>query len=120
MSNNDPRDFKSLSEYFNIIFVDAPCSGEGMFRKEPETVNEWSMANVELCAARQRRILQDIWPSLAPGGYLVYSTCTFNHFENDGNLEFLINEMGAEPVDVAGFAGNSEYGNILKTSHGGF
>ena len=120
VSNNDPRDFKSLSEYFNIIFVDAPCSGEGMFRKEPETVNEWSMANVELCAARQRRILQDIWPALAPGGYLVYSTCTFNHFENDGNLEFLINEMGAEPVDVAGFAGNSEYGNILKTSHGGF
>ncbi len=118
--NNDPRDFKSLPGYFNIIFVDAPCSGEGMFRKEPEAVNEWSMANVELCAARQRRILQDIWPALAPGGYLVYSTCTFNHFENDGNLQFLINEMGAESVDVAGLAGNSDYGTILKTPHGGF
>lgn len=100
VSNNDPRDFTRLSNYFDVILVDAPCSGEGMFRKEPEVIKEWSPANVALCAGRQKRILQDIWPALAPGGYLIYSTCTFNHFENDDNLQYLADEFGAEIVNA--------------------
>ena len=100
VTNNDPKDFSRIKEWFNIIFVDAPCSGEGMFIKDPAAIREWSPANVDLCASRQKRILQDIWGSLQEGGYLVYSTCTFNRFENDGNLEYIVGELGAEVVEM--------------------
>lgn len=116
VTNNDPADFGAFEEQFDIIVVDAPCSGEGLFRKEPEAVAEWSPANVELCAQRQRRILADIWPALAPGGYLVYSTCTYNKFENDGNLEFLCRELGAEVVKLVAPEGSG----IIETPGGGF
>ena len=95
VTNNDPSDFGDFEGYFNLIVVDAPCSGEGLFRKDSQAVGEWSPANVNLCAQRQQRILADIWPALAPGGYLVYSTCTYNKFENDGNLRFLQEALGA-------------------------
>lgn len=83
VTNNDPKDFGFLEGFFDIVVVDAPCSGEGMFRKDPQAKEEWSEANVELCSRRQTRILHDIWNSVAPGGTLIYSTCTFNTKENE-------------------------------------
>lgn len=120
VTNNDPRDFDKLSGYFDIVFADAPCSGEGMFIKEPQSINEWSIANVELCAARQRRILQDVWPAVAPGGYLVYSTCTFNHLENDSNLQFILDELGADIVREASVLDAIEGAKVLRTKSGGY
>lgn len=87
--------------YFDFILVDAPCSGEGMFRKDPSAVKEWSAQNVEISAARQKRILSDIWPALVPGGYLAYTTCTFNVYENDQNVEWMCSTLGAEVVDLS-------------------
>ena len=116
VTNNDPADFGAFEELFDVVVVDAPCSGEGLFRKDPQAAGEWSPANVNLCAQRQQRILADIWPSLAPGGYLVYSTCTYNKFENDGNLKFLCEELGAEAVKLVAPEGSG----IIETPGGGF
>ncbi len=89
VTNNDPADFAALHEWFDVIVVDAPCSGEGMFRKDEAAVSEWSLDNVAICAARQKRILADIIPSLRPGGLLVYSTCTFNKSEDEDNATWI-------------------------------
>tara|TARA_B100000780_G_C21094069_1_gene441107 strand:- start:41 stop:1441 length:1401 start_codon:yes stop_codon:yes gene_type:complete len=89
VTNNDPKDFSALNSFFDLIVIDAPCSGEGMFRKDEAARNEWSLDNVKLCASRQKRIIDDVWDSLKPGGHIVYSTCTFNHFENEENLKWL-------------------------------
>ena len=86
ITNNDPSHFDRLNVQFDVIVVDAPCSGEGLFRREPEAMNEWSPEAVKLCATRQQRILADIWPALKPGGVLIYSTCTYNSLENEENL----------------------------------
>jgi len=88
---------------FDFILVDAPCSGEGMFRKDPSAIAEWSEESVKMCAARQKRILADIWIALKPGGLLAYSTCTFNLYENDGNISWLKSEFGAEIFDLYEF-----------------
>ena len=117
VTNNDPADFAPFEEFFHLIVVDAPCSGEGLFRKDPQAVEEWSPANVNLCAQRQQRILADIWPALRPGGYLVYSTCTYNKFENDGNLSFL-ESLGAKILTTTFLATPSESG-IISTEKGG-
>ena len=86
VTQNDPSDFSKLSGFFDLIVVDAPCSGEGLFRKDLEAVKHWSKENVELCALRQQRILSDVWPSLKTGGTLVYSTCTYNQVEDENVL----------------------------------
>ena len=96
VTSDDPSAFGSLPGYFDIILADVPCSGEGMFRKDDEAVKQWSEDNVALCQARQRRILADVWPSLAPDGVFVYSTCTFNRFENDLNVLWAAEELGGE------------------------
>lgn len=96
VTNNDPKDFERLNGWFDLIVADVPCSGEGMFRKEPSAIAEWSPDNVRLCAARQRRIVADVWPALSEGGWLIYSTCTFNSSENDGNAEWICRELRAE------------------------
>ena len=118
VTNNDPADFGAFEGTFDLIVVDAPCSGEGLFRKEPEAMEEWSPANVELCAQRQQRILADIWPALKPGGYLVYSTCTYNKFENDGNLEWMVETLGCNNETLSLCTIASESGIIL-TEKGG-
>lgn len=100
VTNNDPKDFSALNHFFDIILVDAPCSGEGMFRKDTGAINEWSEANVKLCAERQQRILADVWGALKPNGYLIYSTCTYNLLENEQNVEWLLREFDAEPVNI--------------------
>ena len=116
VTSDDPRAFSSLTGFFDIIVADVPCSGEGMFRKDEEAQNQWSEDNVALCEARQRRIIADVWPSLACGGLFIYSTCTFNRYENDGNVAWVAEELGAEPLlkeDVAG-----GYEGVIKTGLG--
>ena len=95
-----PAEFAPLRGFFDVIAADVPCSGEGMFRKDEGARAEWSPAAVETCAARQRAILTDIWDCLREGGYLVYSTCTFNRAENEDNVRFVCQELGAEVVAV--------------------
>lgn len=100
ITNNDPEDFSRLPGFFDVIIVDAPCSGEGLFRKDPHAMQEWSSANVELCARRQRRILKDVWPALKTNGLLIYSTCTYNEKENEENLQWLSEQHDIESVKL--------------------
>ena len=102
VTNNDPSDFARLRGFFDMVVVDAPCSGEGMFRKDAASIEEWSVENVKLCSERQRRIVADVYPSLKEGGLLVYSTCTYNREEDEENVRWMIDEMGAEllPLDI--------------------
>lgn len=101
VTNNDPVDFSALPSFFDVILTDVPCSGEGMFRKDPVAVEEWSPENVEICWQRQRRIITDIWPSLKPGGILIYSTCTYNRKEDEDNVGWIQQEFGAELLPLA-------------------
>ena len=100
--SRDPSAFGD-APLFDVILADVPCSGEGMFRKDAQAVAEWSLKTVEFCAARSRRILSDIWPTLRPGGILLYSTCTFNHFENDDTVEWIARELGADVLPLPDF-----------------
>ena len=89
VTNNDPKDFQRLPQFFDLIVVDAPCSGGGMFRKDEKAREEWSEDNVHLCCGRQKRILADVWDALIPGGYLIYSTCTLLFARTNRNRRFL-------------------------------
>lgn len=100
VTNSDPQVFSRLVNFFDIIVIDAPCSGEGMFRKDPASIAEWSPAHVELCASRQRRIIEDVWPALKKDGVLIYSTCTYNEKENEQNLNWLMANEGAVPIPI--------------------
>lgn len=100
VSRGDTSRFRKLTETFDIIAADVPCSGEGMMRKDAEAVAQWSERLVEQCAERQREIIDNLWPSLKPGGYLVYSTCTFNRAENEEMLDYIVTEYGALPVEI--------------------
>lgn len=100
---NEPAQIAVLEGWFDIVAVDAPCSGEGMFRKTPEARDEWSENNVKICAVRQAEILREAWKTLRPGGLLIYSTCTFNRLENEGSLEGLLAEAGEEIVESTAF-----------------
>lgn len=100
VTSGDPAAFASLGEIFDLIVVDAPCSGEGLFRKEPRAAEEWSPDHTRLCASRQKRILSEAWKCLRPGGAMVYSTCTFNPDENEENLEWLAQTAGASFLEV--------------------
>lgn len=105
VTNNDPKDFTVLSGYFDLIVVDAPCSGEGLFRKDEASVEEWSEENANLCALRQRRILSDVWPSLKENGVLIYCTCTYNEAENEDNVKWLSEQKDVELIDLPLFPG---------------
>lgn len=100
VTNNDPADFAALEDFFDVILTDVPCSGEGMFRKDPVAVSEWSPENVEICWQRQRRIISDIWSCLKPGGILIYSTCTYNTKEDEENVRWMHDEFGAEVLSL--------------------
>ena len=99
VTRNDPSAFGKLTGFFDVVFVDAPCSGEGMFRDEVAR-REWSDKNAILCQERQKRILMDVWPALKEDGILVYSTCTFNPDENERNIEWLIEKQKAESMKL--------------------
>jgi len=101
VTNNDPADFTELTNLFDVILTDVPCSGEGMFRKDSVAIEEWSLENVDICWKRQRRILTDIWPALKPGGMLIYSTCTFNREEDEDNVVWIAKELGADILPVS-------------------
>ncbi|MBR5747739.1 MAG: hypothetical protein IKY01_03020 [Prevotella sp.] len=100
VTNNYPRDFRKAKARFDLILCDVPCSGEGMFRKDPATIGEWSLQNVEKCWRLQREIVADAWECLNPGGILVYSTCTFNTKENEENERWIMEEYDAEPITI--------------------
>jgi 16S rRNA C967 or C1407 C5-methylase (RsmB/RsmF family)/NOL1/NOP2/fmu family ribosome biogenesis protein len=100
ISNNDPKDFKLLKQFFDIIIIDAPCSGEGLFRRDKGSIEEWSLQHVDLCESRQQRIVSDIIGCLKPGGFLVYSTCTFNTKENETNVKWMQQEWGLKSVKI--------------------
>jgi len=100
VTNNDPKDFTRLKGFFDIILVDAPCSGSGMFRKDPAAMNEWSENNVNLCHQRQERILADIYPCLKEGGHLIYSTCSYSHQENEDILDWLCESFELESLPI--------------------
>jgi 16S rRNA C967 or C1407 C5-methylase (RsmB/RsmF family)/NOL1/NOP2/fmu family ribosome biogenesis protein len=96
ITNQDPQQIGNMTHWADLILVDAPCSGEGLFRRDHHAVEEWSLDHVKLCANRQQRIIHDVWNSLKPGGLLIYSTCTFNHSENEKNLAQFTEELGIE------------------------
>lgn len=100
VTHNAPKDFAKTNLIFDVILTDVPCSGEGLFRREPAAIKEWSPQNVRFCAERQRQILRDIWPCLKDGGLLIYSTCTFNTYENEENVRWIAEELGADILSV--------------------
>ncbi len=95
-----PEAFGPLGSFFDVVAADVPCSGEGMFRKDEGARAEWSVEAVDACAARQMDIVRAVWPALRQGGYLVYSTCTFNRQENEDNVAAICEELGAETVEI--------------------
>jgi len=109
VTRNDPSAFKNLPGYFDMILVDAPCSGEGMFRNRM-AVDEWSEENTALCSVRQKRIILNVWPALKEDGILIYSTCTFNPDENEKNIKWLTDNRKAEciRIDISDYPGISQ------------
>jgi 16S rRNA C967 or C1407 C5-methylase (RsmB/RsmF family)/NOL1/NOP2/fmu family ribosome biogenesis protein len=101
VTNNDPRDFGALPGFFDVLMVDAPCSGSGLFRREPELIVEWSPSQVQLCSQRQERILSDLWGSLRQGGLLIYSTCSYSTEEDEQILDWLCHSFEVESLPVA-------------------
>ena len=100
VSRGDTSRFTNLRNCFDIIAADVPCSGEGMMRKDDEAVAQWSPALVAECAARQREIVSNLWDALKPGGWMIYSTCTFNRHENEEMVDYICDELGGETVDI--------------------
>lgn len=100
VTNNDSASFSRLTHFFDVIATDVPCSGEGMMRKDDEAVSQWTPALVRECAERQREIVSNAWQALRPGGVFIYSTCTFNRNENEEIIEYLVDELGAESIDL--------------------
>lgn len=96
VTNNYAKDFSMFTDTFDLIVCDVPCSGEGMFRKDPASIDEWSLENVENCCKLQREIVQDIWHTLKDNGIIIYSTCTYNPKEDDQNISWIIENLGAE------------------------
>ena len=100
VTNNYPRDYRKAKTQFDVILCDVPCSGEGMFRKDPATISEWSLQNVEKCWRLQREIVADAWECLKSGGLLIYSTCTFNTKENEENVRWIMDTYEAEVLEI--------------------
>lgn len=97
VSRNDPSAFSRLTQYFDVMLVDAPCSGSGLFRRDGDAIKEWSLQQVNYCSTRQRRILEDALPSLKAGGLLIYSTCSYSREENEDVVDWLCETHGFIP-----------------------
>lgn len=112
VSNNDPKDFSKLAGYFDVMVVDAPCSGSGLFRRDPEAIGEWSLQNVQLCSQRQQRILADAWPALKEGGVLIYSTCSYSKEEDEDIVKWMLKELPVNtcPLEIDPAWGIAESG----------
>lgn len=100
VTNNSSMEFSEMDGVFDLILVDAPCSGEGMFRKDLNARTEWSLSNVNMCAHRQSQILEDILPSLKKDGWILYATCTFNATENENVVEQFTVNMDCSGLDL--------------------
>jgi 16S rRNA C967 or C1407 C5-methylase (RsmB/RsmF family)/NOL1/NOP2/fmu family ribosome biogenesis protein len=100
VSNNDPKDFTGMQAYFDLMVVDAPCSGSGLFRKQQDAIDHWSEENVVHCSQRQERILADVLPALNAGGVLIYSTCSYSPEENERMAQWLVEDCGLENIRV--------------------
>ena len=114
VTNNYAEDFEAFSNVFDLIICDAPCSGEGMFRKDPASIEEWSLANVDTCWRRQRDIVQNIWHTLKEGGIFIYSTCTYNPLEDEENVAWIAKTLGAEVLSCQPLP---EWGLTEKSTH---
>ncbi|HUQ65000.1 MAG TPA: hypothetical protein VM101_02525 [Flavitalea sp.] len=100
VTNNDPRDFSRLENYFDVMVVDAPCSGSGLFRRDPDAINEWSTDAVDTCSVRQKRILTDAYPCLKQNGILIYSTCSYSLEEDEDISDWLISAYDLSSLKV--------------------
>ena len=111
VTQTDVSRFASLAGYFDVILCDAPCSGEGLFRKDTQAVKLWSKENVMHCALRQQRIVNDLWPALKQEGLFIYSTCTYNEEENEKNISHFVNELDADCIklNIENFNGVKEH-----------
>jgi NOL1/NOP2/fmu family ribosome biogenesis protein len=101
VTNNDPKDFKKLSGFFDVIVIDAPCSSSGLFRKDKNAIDEWSEDNVNLCSQRQKRIITDTIECLNDGGLLIYSTCSYSKQENENILDWAKENFDLESVQIS-------------------
>ena len=100
ISNNDPKDFNSIGALFDVVLVDAPCSGSGLFRKDPDALVEWNNDLVNFCSLRQQRIVKDALEVLKPGGFLIYSTCSYSVQENESILDYIMEHGGLDSVQI--------------------
>lgn len=98
VTNNDPKDFANLKGFFDVVVVDAPCSGSGLFRRDEEAISEWSENNVMLCSQRQQRILADVLPALKEDGILVYATCSFSPLEDEQIMDWLCEQFSLQNI----------------------
>ncbi len=96
VTNNDPKDFADMEAFFDVLVVDAPCSGSGLFRRDPEAIREWSLNSVQLCSQRQQRILADCWPALKENGLLIYSTCSYSREEDEEIMDWIQEKLEAD------------------------
>jgi NOL1/NOP2/fmu family ribosome biogenesis protein len=101
VTNNDATDFSSAEDFFDAIVIDAPCSGSGLFRRDPEAITEWSEQNVQLCCGRQQRIIADVWPALKKDGIIIYSTCSYSKEEDENIIEWILETMDAEYLPLS-------------------
>lgn len=120
VTNNDPSAFRNIEGFFDVIVVDAPCSGSGLFRKDEEAINEWSLNNVQLCSQRQQRILADALPALKENGILIYSTCSYSREEDEDITDWLVEEMAMEnlKLKIEGEWGIIESNSVRMNSKG--
>ncbi len=100
VTNNDPQHFARLGGFFDVLVVDAPCSGSGLFRRDREAIKEWSEEAVQLCCGRQKRIIADALPALKEDGVLIYSTCSYSPAEDEGLTDWLVGEMGMQNLQL--------------------
>jgi len=114
ITNNDPKDFARLESYFDVIVVDAPCSGSGLFRRDENAIDEWSSSHVQLCSQRQQRILADVWPALKEDGILIYSTCSYSKEEDEEILEWMRSQFRIKSCELR----VNESWNIIESSGG--
>lgn len=116
VTNNDPKDFEALEGFFDLMVVDAPCSGSGLFRRDPEAVVEWSLNSVQLCSQRQQRILADCWPALKENGLLIYSTCSYSREEDEFIMDWISQELDAVNCSLSI---KEEWGVVETVTSGG-
>lgn len=100
VTNNDPKDFSTLPNFFDALVIDAPCSGSGMFRKDETALHEWSLENVALCSQRQKRILADVMNCLKAEGFIIYSTCSYSVEENEDIVDWMMTEFEVQSMQI--------------------